>query len=432
MKLSLYNIGCKLNYAETLEIGKQFKQNGFKIVDFGEEADVVLINTCTVTSRADADCRKIIRRARRQNPNAFVGVMGCYAQLKHKEAASIESVDAIFGSQNKYDILKLIEDFKKRKSPEVFIANPDDAPFHAALSDISNNRARAIFKIQDGCDYRCSYCAVPLARGGSRSMPFDSLRDALIKFNETDFNELILSGVNIGEYKAASGERFIDVVNLINELDLNFRVRISSIEPNLINDKLIEAVKTSETFCRHFHIPLQSGSPKILKLMKRRYSADVFEEVVGKIKTEIPDCCVGADVIEGFPGEGDKEFAETYDLLQRLPASYLHVFTFSEREGTPAAEFPNAVHSKIRKERTRRLRELSNEKREEFYSLQIGKEGVVIPEKIIEEKGEKFLKGWTDNYVKTIFCDEDFSFNPTPVRIKESDKDCVIGEKRKL
>ncbi|MFC2130252.1 tRNA (N(6)-L-threonylcarbamoyladenosine(37)-C(2))-methylthiotransferase MtaB [Bacteroidota bacterium] len=428
MKVSFYNIGCKLNFAEMSQMQKEFEDAGFEVVDFKEQSDIVLINTCTVTHHADADSRKYIRRAIRNNPDAFIGVMGCYSQLKPDEIVEIDGVDAVLGTNNKFDIRELIRKFEKKNKPEIFIPDLNEVSFHFASSADNENRTRMVLKIQDGCDYVCTYCAVPYARGGSRSMDFDELKQKLIDLNNTDYHEIILSGINLGEYKAPTGENFTNVIRFMAETDLNYRVRISSIEPNLITDELIRIVKTADNICRHFHVPLQSGSTEILKLMKRRYKVETFENLVIKIKAEIPDCCIGVDVIEGFPGETDEHFKETYNLLDSLPISYLHVFTYSERDITPASKYPNQVQPGIRKERTKRLRKLSDKMKKEFIQSQTGKTGIVIPEDEKLENGKIIMEGWTGNYIRVRFETANLSHLPTRVKITGYDNGIAIAE----
>ncbi len=401
MKISFYNIGCKVNFAEMSELQEQFEKLGHTIIPFGEISDAVLINTCTVTREADADCRKVIRRAQRISPEAFIGVMGCYAQMRSDEISAIEGVDAIFGNEEKFHIPELIGDFKKRNQLGLYVGKLENIEFHGACSSDNYNRTRLVLKIQDGCDYVCTYCTIPAARGGSRSMNFDDLRNRLLELNNTAFYEIILSGINLGEYKAPTGENFTDVIRLIESLDLKLRFRISSIEPNLVKPDLLEIMTHSDKMCPHFHIPLQSGSPDILRLMKRRYKVDTFTNLVNNIKEKIPDCCIGVDVITGFPGETDSHFLETYNLLSSFPVSYLHVFTYSKRDGTAASEFPDEVPHQVKKERTHQLRLLSETKKKEFYLSQIGKTKTVIPEEYDESTG--MWQGWTENYVRVSF-----------------------------
>ncbi|MBI5325083.1 MAG: tRNA (N(6)-L-threonylcarbamoyladenosine(37)-C(2))-methylthiotransferase MtaB [Ignavibacteriae bacterium] len=425
MKVSFYNIGCKVNFAEMSELQEQFEKLGHTIIPFGDVSDAVLINTCTVTREADADCRKVIRRAQRVSPNAFIGVMGCYAQLRSDEISAIEGVDAIFGNEEKYKIPELIGDFSKRNQLGLYVGKLEQIEFHGACSSDNVNRTRAVLKIQDGCDYVCTYCTIPAARGGSRSMKFDDLRNKLLELNNTDFYEIILSGVNLGEYKSPTNENFTDVIRLIESLDLKLRFRISSIEPNLVKPELLDIVSKSEKMCPHFHIPLQSGSPDILRLMKRRYKLDVFINLVQKIKSNIPDCCIGVDIITGFPGETDSHFLETYNLLSDLPVSYLHVFTYSKRNGTAASEYPDEVPYPVKIERTHKLRELSERKKKEFYLSQLGKIKTVIKETIDESTG--LWHGWTENYVKVYFKMNET--NPVEkVKLKSYEKDIVIAD----
>lgn len=401
MKVSIHNIGCRLNFAEVSYIQKQFENSGFTVVDFNEKADVVILNTCTVTNQADADSRKYIRRAIRNNPNAFVAVMGCYSQLNPNEVKKIQGVDLILGTNNKFEIINLIDNIKKKQVPEVFISDLNEAPFHFASSVDNESKTRVVFKIQDGCDYLCTYCTIPKARGKSRSMDFAELKSRLLEMNNSGYSEIVLSGINLGEYHSPTGEKFVDVLKFIANNKLNYRVRISSIEPNLVTDEIIKIVKNSENICNHFHLPLQSGSDDILKVMKRRYLTKKYLEKVEKIKSQIPDCCIGADVIEGFPLETNSHFEETYNFISNLPISYLHVFTYSQREGTPAAEIKNQIPVNIRKERTNRLRYLSKIKRTEFIDSQIGKVKKIIPETIQPKNGNIILKGLTDNYINT-------------------------------
>ncbi len=401
MKVSIHNIGCRLNFAEVSYIQKQFENSGFTVVDFNEKADVVILNTCTVTNQADADSRKYIRRAIRNNPNAFVAVMGCYSQLNPNEVKKIQGVDLILGTNNKFEIINLIDNIKKKQVPEVFISDLNEAPFHFASSVDNESKTRVVFKIQDGCDYLCTYCTIPKARGKSRSMDFAELKSRLLEMNNSGYSEIVLSGINLGEYHSPTGEKFVDVLKFIANNKLNYRVRISSIEPNLVTDEIIKIVKNSENICNHFHLPLQSGSDDILKVMKRRYLTKKYLEKVEKIKSQIPDCCIGADVIEGFPLETNSHFEETYNFISNLPISYLHVFTYSQREGTPAAEIKNQIPVNIRKERTNRLRYLSKIKRTEFIDSQIGKVKKIIPETIQPKNGNIILKGLSDNYINT-------------------------------
>lgn len=427
MKISYYNIGCKVNFAEIASIQKKLEDKGHSTVDFGTTEEAVIINTCSVTNNADSDARKIIRRALKNNPSAFIGVLGCYAQLKPGEVADIDGVDAVFGMKEKFDVIDYLDNFSKKSKTEVLVSNLDDLPFHTASTIDNENRTRMILKLQDGCDYSCTYCTIPQARGASRSMAFN---DVVNKFNEikdSDFYEVVLSGVNLGEYSVPSGEKFLDVIKYIDNAGIKQRIRISSIEPNLIKHQLIDIVKQSNTICSHFHIPLQSGSPEILKQMKRRYNSDFFQDLILKIKTEIPDCCIGLDVISGFPGETDELFLETYNFIEKLPVSYLHAFTYSERTGTPAVNLSGKVLGDIRKARTLALRRLSESKKEQFYLSQLGNVARVIPEDFNQLTNT--WKGWTDNYVRVEFeADEDISIEPVIVQLLSLSDGIVLSK----
>lgn len=401
MKISLYNIGCKVNFAEMSQIGAQFAGKGYEIVEFGEESDIVLINTCTVTNRADADCRKLVRRAIRNSPNAFIGVMGCFSQLKPGEASLIEGVDAVFGNAEKFIIPEIIEKFEKNGKAKIYVSELNNSEFKPACSADNESHSRATLKLQDGCDYNCSYCTIPLARGPGRSMDFGAVKKEFLALNNSLYKEVVLSGINLGEYRAPGGEKFVDVLKLACELDLNYRIRISSIEPNLVTDEIIELTARHPTICPHFHIPLQSGSPEILRLMRRRYKAEHYADRVRKIKELIPHCCVGGDVISGFPGETDDHFEETYQFIKSLPISYLHPFSYSERENTVASALRGQVNPAIVKERTNMLVRLSAEKRNEFYKSQIGQIVSVIPEAHYYDKG--ISDGWSENYIRISF-----------------------------
>lgn len=400
-KVSFYNLGCKVNLADISRIGKQFEELGHSIVDFEDESDIVLINTCTVTHRADADCRKVVRKALRKSPEAFVGVLGCFAQLSPNEVIKIDGVDAVFGQSEKYKIPELIGNFKKQESPQILVGNMEDIPFHTSAVSDNTGRTRAVFKIQDGCEYNCTFCTIPMARGGFRSMNFDEITSHIDNFVSEGYNEVILSGINLGEYKSPTGEKFIDVVKLLDEYPADIRYRISSIEPNLLKPEIIDIIENSKKFVHHFHIPLQSGSQDILMKMKRRYRIKNYDKLINDIKSRMPDTCLGADVIVGFPGETNEKFQETYEFIEKSPISYLHVFTYSERKGTVAAELDDIVPHDIRKERTRLLRELSDRKLNDFYNSQITKVKEVLPETFNESNG--LWRGHSDNYVNVVF-----------------------------
>lgn len=427
MNISFYNLGCKVNLADISRIAKQFEELGHTVVDFEKKSDIVLVNTCTVTHRADADCRKIVRRALRTSPNAFVGVLGCYAQLQPEQLAKIEGVDAVIGTKHKFEIPNLIENFNKNVKTEIFVSDLADAPFHTSAVSDNNGRTRAVLKIQDGCDYHCSFCTIPLARGNSRSMPFDQIPGEMQSLIDDGYREVVLSGINLGDYKTPDGKKFVDALKLIDEKSGDMRVRISSIEPNLLTEEVLEVVANSKNIVPHFHIPLQSGSQELLRMMKRRYKATYYHDLVLRIKEVMPHCCIGVDVIVGFPGETDELAQETYDFLNALPVTYLHVFTYSERENTKAINYDGVVPHDVRKARTHELRELSDRKRIEFDKSQVGTERVVIPEMYNEQNG--MWKGWTENYVSVIFpAPADLPQVPHKIQLNNMIESRVFGE----
>lgn len=426
MKISFYNIGCKVNFADISEILEQFKNAGHEIVNFDEQSDIILINTCTVTQNADADSRKIIRRARRNFPNAFIIVIGCYAQLKLKELNEIEGIDAIFGTGEKYNILNKIHDFIHKNNTLSFVDNLDDIDFHGSYSIDNDTHTRVVLKIQDGCDYFCNYCTVPYARGHSRSMSFDEFKLRINKLMYSNISEVILSGINLGDYKTINKEYFIDIIKYLYTLEPEIRFRISSIEPNLLNNEIIDMVSKSNVFCKHFHIPLQSGSDRILKEMHRRYNTEYFTFLINKINNINKDICIGIDIITGFPGETDNDFEISYNFINSLPISYLHVFTYSDRDITLASKIKDKVSVTKKKERTKLLRELSEMKKDIFYNSQLNQIVSVIPETYIENKNLTY--GWSSNYVRVAI--EGYFKNNKPVNIllQNIQDDYVIGK----
>ena len=374
-KVAFYTLGCKLNFSETSTIGEQFLNKGFDIVDFKEHAAVYVINTCTVTDNADKECRQIVRRALRQNPNAFVAVTGCYAQLRPDEISNIEGVDAVFGSNEKFKIFSILESFEKKELSCIYVSDTENLneEFNSAHSTDADSRTRAFFKIQDGCDYKCTFCTIPLARGKSRSMIPEEVISQFRQLINSGYKEIILTGVNVGDYGNSFDKNLYDVLKELVEIPGDFRIRISSIEPNLLTDEIIKLTAENEKLCNHFHIPLQSGSTDVLKLMQRRYTPSFYKERINKIKELIPDCGIGVDVIVGSPGETEERFLETYNFLNELPISYLHVFTYSERPNTKAITMEGAVDVAERRKRNNMLRILSEKKRNEFYRPMIGK-----------------------------------------------------------
>lgn len=401
MKVSFYTLGCKLNYSETSTIASQFVEAGHLVVPYGEDADCLIINTCTVTENADTEARKIIRRTLKKSPNAFIGVTGCYAQLQPEEIASIDGVDAVFGTKEKFEILQNVTSFEKIETPKIFITDQEEiTEFNESFSFEADSRTRAFLKIQDGCNYNCSFCTIPLARGDSRSMPFKQILPRIKEIEKSGYNEIVLTGINLGDY-SFEDYKFVDVVRMIASSDIQSRFRISSIEPNLLTQEILDIVLTSSKFCQHFHIPLQSGSSEILGKMRRRYKVQYYKDLIQRIKEKNADTCIGVDVIVGFPGETNQHFEETFAFLEELPISYLHVFTYSERENTPAKVYENPVPYSVRKLRTARLRQLSELKKNIFYTSQLGKKKTVIPETFTEQTGK--WSGYTENYVKVSF-----------------------------
>lgn len=400
--VSFHTLGCKLNFAETSTIARQLKSAGFRKVEFETPADVVVINTCSVTENADKECKTIVRRAQQANPNAFIAIIGCYAQLKPEEISSIPGVDLVLGATEKFNLPEYLSNLKKKEIAEIHSCEIGDATnFTSAYS--FGDRTRAFLKVQDGCDYSCSYCTIPLARGNSRSDTIAGILENVNAIAEKDVKEIVLTGVNLGDYgifDTTSMKRETDFYSLVKELDkVNGieRFRISSIEPNLLTDEIISFVSTSEKFVPHFHIPLQSGSDKILGLMRRRYKRNLYVKRVNKIKSVMPDACIGVDVIVGFPGETESDFMDTYRFLNELDISYLHVFTYSERENTDAAELKDVVPIPERKRRNKMLRILSEKKKNYFYSQFINKEFPVLIE---EENKDGYIAGFTSNYIR--------------------------------
>ncbi len=398
-KVALHTLGCKLNFSETSTIGSQFLSKGFEIVDFKENADIYVLNTCTVTENAEKECRQIVRRALRQNPSAFIVVTGCYAQLRPEEISDIEGVDLVLGSKEKFNLFSFADDFDKKELACIHVSPTGELnDFGPAHSTDADSRTRAYFKIQDGCDYKCSFCTIPLARGGSRSMnPEKVIYDFKSLINK-GYKEIILTGVNVGDYGKSFNTGLYSVLKKITVLNGEFRIRISSIEPNLLSDDILKLTADSEKMCRHFHIPLQSGSKKILKLMQRRYGKEDYYNLISRAKTIIPDLGIGVDVIVGFPGETDDDFNETHKFLTELPVSYLHVFTYSERPDTKAISLPGQVSVNERRKRNNILRILSEKKKNAFYSEMIGKQIEVLFE---AENSDGIIKGFSSNYIRT-------------------------------
>jgi len=398
-KVAFYTLGCKLNYSETSTISRKFEDQGYRKVDFTDHPDIFIINTCSVTENADKKCRKVVREARKISPDAYVAIIGCYAQLKPKEISEIPGVDAVLGAAEKFRLMELLEGFVRKPNREIFAAKISAVnTFDTAYS--INDRTRTFLKVQDGCDYSCAFCTIPLARGGSRSDTIQNIIRTAQEIAQRDVKEIVLTGVNTGDFGIQQGERiehFLDLIEALDEVKGINRFRISSIEPNLLSDEIIEFVARSKRFVPHFHIPLQSGSDKILKLMRRRYLRERYASRVEKIKSLMPLCCIGVDVIAGFPGETKQDFLETYEFLNQLDISYLHVFTYSERGNTPAATMSGSVPQKERHERSARLHILSDKKHRAFYEQNIGSETTVLYENDIEAG---MMHGFTENYIR--------------------------------
>lgn len=399
--VSLHTLGCKLNYSETSTLAGKFHNNGFDLKEYGEKSDIFVLNTCSVTDNADKECRQIIRSVLGRNPDTYIIVTGCYAQLQPHEIAEIHGVDLVLGANEKFRLFDYVNGFEKKDLSCVFTSPINEVTeFEYAYSSDVESRTRAFLKIQDGCDYNCSFCTIPMARGASRSQNITSVIQNARQLLDSGYKEIVLTGVNTGDYNytnpTGKNLKLIDVLYELDKLNIP-RIRISSIEPNLLTDEIIQLVKSSNSFCSHFHIPLQSGDPETLKLMRRRYNRDFYEKLIYKIKDTMPNCGIGVDVIVGFPGETEERFNNTYAFLESLPASYLHVFTYSERRNTHAVTMPGRVGMNVRKERSRMLRELSNAKRLKFYQSNAGKKHKVLFETIREDD---FIFGFTENYVK--------------------------------
>nr|WP_314753727.1 tRNA (N(6)-L-threonylcarbamoyladenosine(37)-C(2))-methylthiotransferase MtaB [uncultured Capnocytophaga sp.] len=401
-KVAFYTLGCKLNFAETSTIARSFEEDGYIRVDFDDPADIYVINTCSVTENADKQFKQIVRKALKTNPKAFLAAVGCYAQLKPEELASVDGVDLVLGAKEKFNITQYIDDLTKNNEGIVHSCEISETDFYVGSYSIGD-RTRAFLKVQDGCDYKCTYCTIPMARGISRSDTIENILSNAKKISDKGIKEIVLTGVNIGDYgKGEFGNKkhehtFLELVQALDNVEGIERLRISSIEPNLIKDETIDFIAQSKSFVPHFHIPLQSGSNDILKKMKRRYLRELYVSRVAKIREVMPDACIGVDVIVGFPGETDEHFLETYHFLNELDISYLHVFTYSERDNTEAVLMDGVVPDAVRAKRSKMLRGLSAKKRNAFYESQLGKEKTVLFE---SDNKQGYIHGFTENYVK--------------------------------
>ena len=395
-RVSFHTLGCKLNFSESSTLAREFERGGYKRVEPSEPTDVAVINSCSVTEHADKKCRNIIRKIHRRNPNAIIAVTGCYAQLRPEAIAAIEGVDIVLSNNDKGDLYKRVVELKERGKAEVYSCSVENLTrFFAAYS--SGDRTRSFLKVQDGCDYKCAYCTIHYARGSSRNIPIADIVAEAKEIAAAGQKEIVITGINTGDFGRTTGERFIDLLRELDRVDGIERYRISSIEPNLITDEIIEFCAQSPKFVPHFHIPLQSGSTRILGLMRRRYTAERYRERIAKIRELMPDSFLGVDVIVGFPGEGEEEFMETYRLLEEVGASFLHIFPFSERPGTPAIDLPNKVRSSISTERVSRLEELSHRLHKAFAQRYLGTEREVLFEST-DRSG--MMYGYTDNYLR--------------------------------
>ena len=428
-KVALTTLGCKLNYSETSTISRQFKNAGYEIVNFDQFSDIYIINTCSVTENADKQFKSYVSKALKINSNAFIVAIGCYAQLKPKELADVNGVDLVLGSKEKFNILEYLTDIKKNNTGIVHSCEISETDFYKSSFSIGD-RTRSFLKVQDGCDYKCTYCTIPLARGFSRSDKLDNILTSAKKISESGVKEIVLTGVNIGDYgKGELGNKnhentFLDLISALDEVDGISRIRISSIEPNLLSNEIIDFVSNSKKFVPHFHIPMQSGSDTILKLMKRRYLSKLYKDRISHIKKIIPNACIGADVIVGFPGETDKEFLETYDFISRLDLSYLHVFTYSERNNTEAIKFDKVVPKNVRSKRSKMLRSLSVKLKRKFYTSQIGTTRNVLFE---TENRNGFVYGFSNNYVRVKYPWRNYLADKiVPFELKEIDSDGLV------
>lgn len=398
--VSIHTLGCKLNFSESSYISKSLEDNDFKIVEFNEYADVYIINTCSVTENADNKFKHFVKQALKINPEAFIAAIGCYAQLKPKELLSVNGVDLVLGAADKFNLLDYLKNIDNDYSNKIHSCNINEVNFFNESYSL-NHRTRAFLKVQDGCDYKCSFCTIPLARGKSRSNTISNVVSNVYKIASQDVKEIVLTGINLGDFgktvNKTNDSNFFDLVKELDKLDLDLRFRISSIEPNLLSDEIIEFISTSKKFVHHFHIPLQSGSDTILKSMRRRYDSKLYESRINKINKLMPDACIGVDVIVGFPGEDDDKFLESLSFLEKLDISYLHVFTYSERDNTHAITLPKIVQSNIRSKRSKLLRILSSRKKADFYKRNIGSTHNVLFE---SEDKNGFIEGFSPNYIR--------------------------------
>ena len=399
-KIAIHTLGCKLNFSESSYISKSLQENNYKIVDFDEFADAYVINTCSVTENADKKFKYFVKQAQKNNPNAFIAAIGCYAQLKPKELLSVDGVDLVLGADEKFNLLEYLKNLDSDHSKNVHSCNINDVNFFKESYSL-NHRTRAFLKVQDGCDYKCSFCTIPLARGKSRSNSISNVIENVHEIASQNIKEIVLTGINLGDFGKNGNKElnytFLDLIKELDNLNLDLRFRISSIEPNLLSDEIITFISTSKKFVRHFHIPLQSGSDSILRLMRRRYDSKLYKSRIEKINKLMPDACIGVDVIVGFPGENDDLFLESLNFLDSLNVSYFHVFTYSERDNTHAISLPNVVESNVRTKRSKLLRLLSSKKKASFYERNKGSIQDVLFE---SEEKNGYIEGFSSNYIR--------------------------------
>ena len=424
-KVAFYTLGCKLNFSETSTISRLFEDVGFAKVDFEETPDVYVINTCSVTENADKKCRQLVKKAIKINPDAFVVIVGCFAQLKPEEIATIPGVDMVLGANEKFNILEHLEkeDGKRAEASVSYDNIKKTKEFVPSFS--FGDRTRSFLKVQDGCDYFCTFCTIPLARGKSRNASIEQTVFEAEKIAQTDIKEVVLTGVNIGDFGQGSDENFFQLIQQLDKVEGIDRYRISSIEPNLLSNEIIDfCLKDSDRFVPHFHIPLQSGSDRLLKLMRRKYLSNLYAERVAQIKSIRPDACIGVDVIVGFPGETDEDFMETVDFLKNLDISYLHVFTYSERANTGAPKLGEPVPMDVRRERSKQLHLLSDRKKRQFYTENFGTTRQVLFE---QEEDGGYMFGFTENYIKVKFpFDENLTNTFQTIQLTEIDRDGIM------
>jgi len=416
---AFYTLGCKLNFSETITISRDLEEEGYAKIDFELGADIYIINTCSVTDQADKKCRNIVRKALKYNPNAFIIVIGCYAQLKPEEISTIEGVDLVLGAQEKFNIGEYLDDTNKKNKPVLLNQSIKNVKtFYPGYS--VGDRTRSFFKVQDGCNYFCSFCTIPLARGKSRSGSISQTIEKAKEIGRSEVKEVVLTGINLGDFGYGTNENFFQLIKELEQLNGIYRYRISSIEPDLLSEEIIQFVNSSNKFVPHFHIPLQSGSDYLLKKMRRKYDTDLYSSRIRLIKKLMPHACIGVDVIVGFPGETEEEFNKTTEYLKSLPISYLHVFTYSERANTNAPKMNDVVPMDVRRKRSKQLRILSLKLKLKFYNENIGYKGRVL----LESKEENNLIGFTENYIKVKIPFDDKMINTIQeVRIEKINSD---------